>query len=70
MRVERVVLGLDGPPVRSAGQPAKLWATNRRAPTARAAESRMSVPSVRSRLVWAKSRSKWRRSSDADSAVS
>ena len=30
----------------------------------------MSVPSVRSRLVWAKSRSKWRRSSDSESAVS
>ena len=41
-----------------------------RTPTARPAASRWSVPSVRSRLVSAKSRSKWRMSSAPASAVS
>jgi hypothetical protein len=43
--------------VRSFGQVVKLCATNRRAPASRAAASRWSVPSVRSRFVTAKSRS-------------
>ena len=42
---------LTGPPTRALGHPAKLWATRRLAPAARAAASRWSVPSVRSRLV-------------------
>ena len=59
-----------GPPTRANGHPAKLWATKRRAPTARPAESRLSVPSVRSRLVTAKTRSRWRGSNGPASAVS
>ena len=59
-----------GPPVRAAGQPAKLWATKRLAPTARPAASRWSVPSVRRRFVVSKKRSMWRMSNSPDSAVS
>src|SRR3954447_3657231 len=56
-------------PSRSYGQPAKLCATNFRAPAARAPASRLSVPSVRRRFVGAKSRSKWRGAPMPDSAV-
>ena len=52
---------LTGPPTRANGQPVKLWATKRRAPAARAAASRWSVPSVRRRLVVAKPSSKRRK---------
>ena len=56
---------LAAPPSRAYGQPPKLCATNRRAPASRAAASRMSVPSVRRRLVAAKPRSRLRVSSAA-----
>ena len=62
---------LTGPPLageRPAGVALRDEPRARRPP--RPAASRWSVPSVRSRLVCAKSRSKWRRSSEPDSAVS
>src|SRR5215471_15432871 len=46
------------PPVRAYGNAPFLCATNRRTPTACPADSRWSVPSARSRLAGAKSRSK------------
>ena len=52
---------LTGPPTRANGHPAKLWATNRLAPAARAASSRWSVPSVRRRLLAANPWSNLRR---------
>ena len=61
---------LTMPPSRAKGQPPKLWATKRRAPAARAPASRLSVPSVRRRLVVAKLRSKRRRSLRSSIAVS
>ncbi len=51
------------------GQPAKLCATNFVAPTAVAAASRLSVPSVRSRFVPANASSRLRRLPRSDSAV-
>jgi phosphatidylserine/phosphatidylglycerophosphate/cardiolipin synthase-like enzyme len=45
-----------GPPVRAYGHAPSLWATNRRTSTARPADSRWSVPSIRRRLASAKSR--------------
>src|SRR5262245_20192621 len=48
------VSDFTGPPTRWLDQPVKLCATNRRAPAPRAAASRCSVPSMRSRLVRAK----------------
>jgi hypothetical protein len=58
MRVERHVLGLDG-----------RTATNRRTPAARDAASRLSMPSVRSRLVNAKLWSNFLKSMPPFSAV-
>ncbi len=49
-------------PLRAYGQPAKLWATKRSTPTARPADNRWSVPSVRRRLVSSKDCSNLRRS--------
>ena len=46
--------GFTSAPSRANGQPPKLWARNRRAPAARAADSRWSLPSVRSRFVVSK----------------
>jgi hypothetical protein len=50
---------LTGPPTRAYRGLAKLWATNRWTPASRAAATSASVPSVRSRLVCAKIRSKF-----------
>ena len=61
---------LTGPPARANGHPAKLWATTRLAPAARAASTRWSVPSVRRRLVAANPWSNLRRSVTPARAVS
>jgi hypothetical protein len=61
---------LTGPPTRAKGQPAKLWATNRLDPAARAAASRWSVPTVRRRLVSANPSSSLRKSVIPARAVS
>ena len=61
---------LTASPSRAYGQPAKLCHTSRVAPASRAAASRWSVPSVRSRLVMANALSKLRPSLSEDSAVS
>ena len=57
------------PPARSLGQPVKLCAMTRLVPAAAAAASRLSVPVVRSSLVTAKSRSRWRGARMSPSAV-
>jgi hypothetical protein len=56
--VERIVLGLDRPALPGVAVTGEAWATNRRTPASRAAASSASVPSVRSRLVRAKLRSR------------
>ena len=48
---------------------AKLWATNRGTPISCAAASKLSVPSVRKRLVCANVRSKFRPKRISESAV-
>ena len=60
---------MTGPPSRAYRCGAKLWATKRRTPASRAAAKSASVPSVRSRLVWAKLRSKCLKSVRPVSAV-